>query len=193
MMTDGEPFIDYYNILQVDWECDAKELEFAYRHLAKLYHPDHPDTADVTKFNEVIEAYRVLKNHDQRAEYDLQYAANTNKRTSTRFPDEESYAGEKNALGDAEVHERTLRYLYKRRRENAQDAGVGPFTLQEMLNCSDEHFEFHVWYLKAKGLIETTEQGTLAITIEGVDHVISMSRTIMAERLRIAQSRDAQD
>ena len=33
-----------------------------------------------------------------------------------------------------------------------------------------------------------TEQGTLAITIQGVDHVISMSRTTKAEKLLIAQS-----
>ncbi|MEO6153006.1 MAG: hypothetical protein ABIT09_10835 [Croceibacterium sp.] len=65
--------------------------------------------------------------------------------------------------------------------------------MQEALNCSDEHFDFHVWYLKAKGFIETTEQGTLAITIQGVDHVISMSRTNKAEKLRIAQSGEPQD
>jgi curved DNA-binding protein len=57
-----------------------------------------------------------------------------------------------------------------------------------MLNCSDEHFEFHTWYLKAKGFIEITEQGTLAITIQGVDHVIDISRTNMMEKLLIAQS-----
>ena len=81
-------------------------------------------------------------------------------------------------------------FLYKRRREDAQKAGVIAFYLQDMLKCSDERFEFHKWYLKEKGFIAITEQGTLAITSQGVDHVISMSRATRAERLLIEQSRD---
>lgn len=187
-MTDDGPFVDFYSILQVDWDCDTKSLEHAYRYLAKLYHPDHPDTADFTKFNEVMEAYRALRNPDQRAEYDLVWAAHTGEIRPESTSNEEARVDENAALSDEEVHEKTLRLLYKRRREHALDAGVSPIFIQETLNCTDEHFEFHVWYLKAKGLIETTEQGTLAITIQGIDHVISMSRTIKAERLRITQS-----
>jgi len=44
--------------------------------------------------------------------------------------------------------------------------------------------------LKAKGLIEITEHGTLAITIEGVDHVIAMSQTVMREKLLIGRTID---
>jgi curved DNA-binding protein len=191
-MTDGQIFIDYYTILQVNPNCDAKSLETAYRYLAKMYHPDHIETADVTKFNEVIEAYRALRNPDQRAEYDVLYAANA-KEEGFRFPlNNEGEADGKAALDDAEAHARILLLLYKRRREHALDAGVPGFFVQEMLNCSDDHFEFHRWYLKAKGFIEITEQGTLAITLLGVDHVISMSRTTMREKLLI-QSSNPQD
>jgi curved DNA-binding protein len=186
-MTDNQPFVDYYSILQVNPGCDAKILETAYRYLAKMYHPDHAETADVTKFNEVIDAYRVLRNPEQRAEYDLLYARN-GKDQWFEFPwVDEAEADDKSALNDADAHARILLFLYKRRREHARDAGIVGFYVQEMLNCSDEHFDFHVWYLKAKGFIEMTEQGTLAITIEGVDHVISMSRTITAEKLLLAQ------
>lgn len=191
-MTDSGTFIDYYSILQVDWDCDTKSLEYAYRYLAKLYHPDHAETADVQKFNEVIEAYRALRTPDQRAEYDLLYTSNMEGVWHKPFSNKETQVGEKAALQDAEAHEKTLHLLYNRRREHASDAGVPPFSVQEMLKCSDKYFEFLVWYLKAKGLIEATEQGTLAITIEGVDHVISTSRT-KAEKLRIAQSGDSQN
>ena len=51
------------------------------------------------------------------------------------------------------------------------------------MKCSDESFEFHVWYLKSKGYLEITEQSELAITIDGVDHVIAMSRTIEERKL----------
>lgn len=187
-MTDDVAFIDLYSILQVEWDCDTKSLEYAYRYLAKLYHPDHPDTADVEKFSEVVEAYRTLRDPDDRAEYDILYVANTEGVEFKSGPDDQTQVDETSALSDAEVHEKTLRHLYKRRRESALDAGVAPFFIQEMLNCSDEHFNFHIWYLKAKGFIETTEQGTLAITIDGIDHVISTSRTMKAEKLRITQA-----
>lgn len=186
-MTDDTAFIDFYSILQVDWACDTKDLEYSYRYLAKLYHPDHPQTADVEKFNAVIEAYRALRNPDHRAEYDIRYVANIGGVEFKSALGDQVPIDENSALSDAEVHERTLRFLYKRRRERALDAGVAPFFVQEMLNCSDEHFDFHIWYLKAKGFVETTEQGTLAIIIQGIDHVISTSRTIKAEKLRIAQ------
>lgn len=191
-MADGQPFIDYYGVLQVNPNCDAKILESAYRYLAKMYHPDRAGTADTTKFNEVIEAYRVLRNIDKRAKYDLLYSRNhTRESPKVAFGDQVEFE-EKSALNDADDHAKILMLLYKRRREDAQNAGVVGFYLQEMLNCSDEHFEFHKWYLKEKGFIVLTEQGTLAITIQGVDHVISMSRTTNAEKLLIAQSSDDQ-
>jgi len=95
--------------------------------------------------------------------------------------------GERAALSDAEAHGRILKTLYQRRRESARDPGVGYYHIQQMLGCSDENLEFHVWYLKQKGLVETTEQGALAITIAGVDHVIGESRTAAREKLRITQ------
>ena len=64
---------------------------------------------------------------------------------------------------------------------------MGAYELQRQLDCSDEAFDFHVWYLKAKGLVETTDAGTLAITIAGVDHVINTSRSAAQEKLRIGQ------
>ena len=187
-MTDDQPFVDFYEILQVRPDCNPKMLETAYRYLAKIYHPDHIETADVEKFNKVITAYRILKNPEYRRQYDILYAAH---RKDVKLPSEGEVAiDEQSAISDADAHGRILLFLYKRRRQHAQNAGVGRFYVQEMLNCSDDHFEFHIWYLKAKGFIEITEHGTLAITIEGVDHVISTSRTAMAEKLLIARSSD---
>ena len=192
-MTEGEPFVDHYAVLGVDWDCDARTLENAYRRLAKTYHPDHRETADVTKFNEVIAAYRYLRHRDGRAEYDIRYAAEMDWPTTASGAGDEGAIEERAALSDAEMHEKILRVLYRKRRENAQDAGVAPFTLQEELNCSETVFDFHVWYLKSKGFIAGTEQGTLAITIDGVEQVIAVSRTKKAEKLRLAQFDSAQE
>jgi curved DNA-binding protein len=183
-MDSNQPFVDYYAILRVHPECDSRTLEIAYRKLAKLYHPDHPETADTDMFNAVIEAYRALKDHAKRLAYDAQYSAHTGFAFSA---DDAILAEERAALSDAEVHAEILMALYKRRRERAREPGVGSFELQRMLDCSDEVMDFHSWYLKAKGFVETTDAGTLAITIAGVDHVISTSRSAAQDRLRISQ------
>jgi len=192
-MTDGEQFIDFYAILQVDPNCDAKVLEAAYHRLAKLYHPDHSGSPDTAKFSRLSEAYKLLRNRNKRTKYDILYFQRYPERIPISQPEADRGLEEGPALDDAEAHARILSYLYQKRRENAQSAGVVGFYLQDMLQCSDEHFDFHKWYLKEKGFIVLTEQGTLAITIQGVDHVISMSRTAKAEKLLLEQSGRAQD
>jgi curved DNA-binding protein len=187
-MENGQEFVDYYGLMQVNPKCDAKVLEGAYRYFAKMYHPDHRETADVDKFSQLTEAYKVLRDPDKRAEYDRSYFKKS-WRTFDHFPSEmETEIDGSGALKDAEVNEKILLCLYKKRRERAHDAGVVAWLIQEMLDCSDDSFEFHVWYLKSKGYIEVTEQGTLAITIDGVDHVISMSRTNVSDRLLVNRS-----
>lgn len=186
-MSEDLPFVDFYRVLNVRPDCDPKALEAAYRHLAKLYHPDHPETADTELFSSVIEAYRALRSQERRWEYDEIYSRETGYIFSAI---DESDGGIKEALTDAESHSRILSQLYKRRREFPKEPGLGHHTLMETTQCSDENFDFHIWYLKEKGFVGVTENGTFAITIEGVDHVISTSRSAAAERLRLSQSPD---
>ncbi len=187
-MADTQEFIDYYEVLQVNPGCDAKILEKAYHHFALKYHPDHTGDADVSKFQEVTEAYNVLRNPEKRAAYNETYAKLRGDSWFQIPGAEEAGVEEKSALADAEAHRKILMHLYKRRREQADQPGVVAYYVQQMLDCSDETFEFHVWYLKSKGLISMTEQAELSITIDGVDHVISMSRTAEAAKLLLAQS-----
>ena len=184
-MDSNQPFVDHYAALRVHPECDGRTLEIAYRRLAKLYHPDHPETADVAQFNAVIEAYRALKDHGKRLAYDALYSQHTGFAFNAA---DTILAEERAALSDADVHAEVLMLLYKRRRERATDPGIGSFELQRHLGCGDEAMDFHTWYLKAKGLVETTDAGTLAITIAGVDHFISNSRNAAQDRLRIGQA-----
>jgi curved DNA-binding protein len=187
-MEKDEIFLDYYSILQVHPECDARTLDLSYRNLAKIYHPDHPESADPEKFNAIIEAYRVLRKAEDRLKYDVRYALNTGFTFSgAREQKNEDFA----ALTDANIHAKLLLYLYKRRRERSNDPGVGVYDILRNLNCPEENFDFHIWYLKKKGFIETTEDGTLAITVVGVDHVIAMSQTKAARMLRITQAEDS--
>ena len=185
-MNEEQPFVDYYRILQVSPNCDSKILEAAYRHLAKIYHPDHSETSDVARFKEVVEAYRMLRNPKNRQKYDILHKENVVVDEAETTESEGQPIDGSAALTDAEAHEKILMSLYRKRRENGQNPGVLEYYIKEFLNCPDDIFEFHIWYLKSKGFIERTEQGTLAITVEGVDHVIAMSRTNMVEQLLIA-------
>lgn len=185
---DGDgAFVDYYEVLKVNPDCDGRILELAYHYLAKMYHPDNLATADSDRFGEVIEAYRALKDPEQRAEYDREYSRHNKKPAYVPPVDSDLAMDDKTASNDADAHTRILLALYKQRRENAFDPGVIGWFLQEMLGCTDDEFQFHIWYLKSKGFVEVTEQGTVAATVAGVDEVISIARSKPAEPLRIEQ------
>ena len=187
-MGEQRPFVDYYQVLQVNRNCDAKQLETAYRTFAKVYHPDNVGNADVDKFSAVVEAYRILRNTQRRLEYDILHKQHVLDDDFRSPISEDIGIEEHTALTDAEAHEKILLTLYKRRRDDAHNPGVLAFYIRQYLNCPEEVFEFHAWYLKAKGFIERTEQNELAITVEGIDHVIDISRSNTAAKLRIAQS-----
>lgn len=64
---------DFYQILGVSKDLGEAELKKAYRKLARKYHPDsNPgvSTAAEARFKEISEAYSVLSDSEQRAEYD---------------------------------------------------------------------------------------------------------------------------
>jgi len=64
---------NYYHILGVDYSVSSTELKFAYRNLAKQYHPDiNPDDFEKEEmFKLVSEAYDVLSDQNKKAAYDL--------------------------------------------------------------------------------------------------------------------------
>lgn len=62
---------NYYQILQVDPSASAEVIEVAYRRLARMYHPDiNRDHDAVQQMQQLNEAYGVLRNPTQRAQYD---------------------------------------------------------------------------------------------------------------------------
>ncbi|CAA0078537.1 Curved DNA-binding protein [BD1-7 clade bacterium] len=64
-------FKDYYEVLGIDADADAKAIKAAYRKLARKFHPDvNNEPGAEEQFKNVAEAYDVLKNSDKRAEYD---------------------------------------------------------------------------------------------------------------------------
>lgn len=60
---------DYYEVLGVTKDADAKEIKKAYRNLAKEHHPDK-EGGDEEKFKEAAEAYETLSDTTKRSKYD---------------------------------------------------------------------------------------------------------------------------
>ena len=67
-------FRDYYEILGVPRDADAKKIKAAYRKLARKWHPDLHSEKDKEqaeeKFKEINEAYEVLSDAEKRSKYD---------------------------------------------------------------------------------------------------------------------------
>ena len=63
---------DYYKVLGVAERASDKEIQRAYRKLARQFHPDaNPDNAEAEeRFKEISAAYEVLGDADKRREYD---------------------------------------------------------------------------------------------------------------------------
>ncbi len=62
---------DYYEVLGVSRDADAKEIRSAYRKLARQHHPDVSDAPDAHQtFQEIGEAYSVLSDDQKKSHYD---------------------------------------------------------------------------------------------------------------------------
>ena len=62
---------DYYEVLGVPRDADAKTIKNAFRQLARRYHPDTSTERDAEqRFKEIAEAYGVLSDPAKRASYD---------------------------------------------------------------------------------------------------------------------------
>lgn len=65
---------NYYKILNLDFDAPLAEVKKAYRKLALLYHPDKTDNELLkARFEEIKEAYEVLRDPLRRKQYDLRF------------------------------------------------------------------------------------------------------------------------
>ena len=70
------PLKDYYALLGVAHNAELKEIRRAFRSLAQSMHPDRNPSPDAkVKFQELGEAYQILKSDEKRNEYDARIIA----------------------------------------------------------------------------------------------------------------------
>ena len=91
--------INYYKILGVSEDADAKEIKAKYRKLAMKYHPDrNPDDKKAEEmFKTVSEAYEILGDENKRKEYDEKRKNKRNSNNSQRFAGKKSSRAEQNS------------------------------------------------------------------------------------------------
>jgi curved DNA-binding protein CbpA len=160
-------FVDYYEILEISPNANTGTIERLFRYLAQRYHPDNPETGDRLRFDLIMEAHDTLRDPVSRARYDIQRKNHLGDRAKLV---EDAGDGRGVEL-DVIMQKKLLLLLYTKRRRNMKDPGIGEIELEMLLNCPAEHLEFHVWYLKEKRWIRRNENGTLAITVDGIDKV----------------------
>ena len=161
---------DYYEVLQVSRNADFETIERVFRLLAKRYHPDNVLTGDESRFRGVVEAYRVLCDPEKRAAYDAGNEGRQAGRWKIFYEPAQSSDG---FDADLRLRQGILSILYTARKRDVSRPGVGGVVLENLLGCPQQLVEFHLWYLKEKGLIQRTDTGEFAITVSGVDEISS--------------------
>jgi len=183
---EASSFIDYYKVMGVKPSISPDDLSRRFHRLAKRYHPDNPQTGDRDRFDQLLEAHSVLKDAERRAQYDHLYDQIVGSiQTHTPEPIEGDTVGK-----DVDIQARLLSVFYGKRRRTVNDPGVPELELERIFGCPIQELEFHLWYLKAKGWVEKLENGMLAITVSGIDHVNSEHHRKTTTMLLMDRSRE---
>jgi curved DNA-binding protein CbpA len=181
---ESSEFVDYYEILEISPNADSGAIERMFRYHAQRYHPDNRDTGDRLRFDVIVEAHNTLRDPIKRAQHDIR----RKNHSGFRWRLAEEAGDSKGIERDVDDQNKLLSILYVKRRQNIRDPGIGDLELERLLGCPSEHLEFHLWYLKEKGWVGRTENGMLAITVEGVDRTNSeydrktISKKLLSDR-----------
>ena len=170
---------DLYEILEISPNASQETIERMFRYFAQRYHPDRQSTGDADRFRKIAKAYSTLKEPESRAAYDSQHKTNLDYQWSLveEAGDDDSF--EKDNM----IQERVLSVLYTKRKRDPREPGLGPVQLERLTGCPNEMLEFHLWYLRDKGWVMRMEDGSMAITADGVDQSLMLHRRDGAQKL----------
>lgn len=174
-----EPFVDYYDLLQLSPNADEDTIHRVFRHLAKKCHPDLAEGGDPARFRLLVKAHTTLTESESRAAYDARYQEywNSKWRVASEASDGSAFAD------DRSTREKLLSLLYVQRRRDMRSPGLGEYEMARLLRIPVELVEFHIWYLREKGWVQRIESGQLAISANGVDSVEASRLSLPPDRL----------
>jgi hypothetical protein len=156
---------DYYEVLQVSRHADADTIRRVFHVLAQRYHPDNTDTGNPERFRQVVAAYSVLSDPEQRAAHDVALAAED----KTRFKIFDSLHSTEGVQAELRKRQGILRLLYARRLTDPHQPAMRGRDFAEMLGCPLEHLEFSLWFLREQRLIGRSDNNRFEITWQGVE------------------------
>ena len=162
-----EDFVDYYELMQIDPKSDFETLQRVYRILAARYHPDNSETGDLEKFLRVKEAYKVLSDPEQKAEYDKRFEGQKTNPVPIFLTKEFSDGID----GESNRRMGILCLLYTRRKSNPAQPAISMLELESLMFVPREHLQFTIWYLKSKRFVLPDDRSSLMITAEGIDYL----------------------
>jgi curved DNA-binding protein CbpA len=175
---------DLYEVLEVSPNASQETIERMFRYFAQRYHPDRQGTGDSDRFRQIVEAYDTLKDPESRAAYDSRHKTNFDYQWSLF----EEAGDDHNFEQDDLIQERVLSVLYTKRKREPDEPGLGPVALERLTGCPHEMLDFHLWYLKNKGWIMRENDGSMAITADGVDQSLQLHRRDRTQKLVTEQS-----
>jgi hypothetical protein len=183
----AEPFVDYYELLQISPNAEAETIHRVFRIMAARYHPDNKETGDSEKFLSLTKGYAVLSDPARRATYDALH----NSRRSQPLP---VFGLKEFAEGlEGEVNRRLgiLSLLYNRRRTNPDDPGISVLEFETVMSFPREHLEFAIWFLREKQYVRPGNNSDYVISATGVDYLESEvpSNGLLSKLLHAPHSR----
>lgn len=178
-------FVDYYEILQISPNAQTDTIDRVFRYFAQRYHPDNQETGDVEHFKNVLRAHETLIDPIKRAQFDSQYKVTQQSRWNLK----QALNDDETLESDLLIQNRILSLLYLTRRRNMSNPGLGVMTISDILDLPHEKLDFHLWFLREKRWTCRTENGLLAITVEGVEKVQSLKEQGSTNR-RLTFERD---
>jgi len=162
-------FQDHYAILEVDQQSVSETIQQAYAKLAQKYHSRNSATRDAEMFEAVNLAYDVLSNPERRREFDKLHGI-SQEGASPKFSGLAFF----DALGlDAVRRAAILCLLYDRRRARPSAPDLSMRQIEVMVEATAVEFSAAAWYLKQRGLILSDDKGSLQITVDGMDFLVS--------------------
>jgi len=157
--------LDYYEILQVSRKADTDTIHRVFHVLAQRYHPDNPDTGNISLFRHLAEAHTILCDREKRAAYDIELAGED----KTRLRIFESLESTQGVQAELRKRQGVLRLLYTKRMTDPHDPALRARDFTDMLGCPMEHLEFCLWFLRDKRQILRSDNNRFEITSHGVE------------------------
>jgi curved DNA-binding protein len=179
-------FVDYYELLQISPNAEGETIQRVFKMLAQRYHPDNPETGELSRFLLLNQAFDTLSDVELRKAYDSIYQEH-------RAEPIDLFGTKDFTIGvDGEANRRMgiLCLLYTRRRSDPDDPGISLLEFESMMSLPREHLLFTMWYLKERDYIRQDENSDYMISGNGVDYVEQNLPTnrILYKLLKAAES-----